>query len=98
MYTILTYTGVRLELLHFSPPVCRVLGLGLAVWWDRLIDGGSNGPVVAVASWTAEISRQIDTDKSRTLRLPRRRLSVEETEAAAAAAARSRNWRQVPPR
>lgn len=62
---------------------------------ERRSGGDTNGLAVAVASCTAEISREIDTDKSCTLRLPRRRLSAEET---AAVAAHSRNWRRVPRR
>lgn len=64
-----------------SPSVRRLLRLGLAVRHHRLkrrSGCGTNGPAVAVASWTAEISREIDTDKSHTLRLPGRRLSAEE--------------------
>lgn len=73
-----------------SPSVRRLPRLGLAVQRERLrrrSGCGTSGPVVAVVSWTGEISREIDTDKSHTLRLPGRRLSAEEAVAAAAAAA-----------
>lgn len=98
MYTVLAYTEVGLELLPFQ-------SASLANSWSRLGGlvrsakrrrGGTKGLMVAVASWSGEISREIDTDKSRTLSLPRRRLSAEGTEAAvaaAAAAAHSRKWR-----
>lgn len=72
-----------------SPSVRRLPRLGLAVRRHRLkrrSGCGTNGPAVAVASWTGEISGEIDTDKSHTLRLPGRRLSAEEAVAAAAAA------------
>lgn len=72
-----------------SPSVRRLPRLGSAVRRRRLkrrSGCGTNGPAVAVASWTGEISREIDTDKSHTLRLPGRRLSAEEAVAAAAAA------------
>lgn len=52
----------------------------------RWSGGGTNGLMVAVASWSGEISWEIDTNKSPTLKLPRRRLSAVETEAAVAAA------------
>lgn len=44
----------------------------------------------AAARWTREISREIDTDKSHTLRLPGRQLSVEE-----AAGTISHKWHWV---